>query len=260
MESHDANRYLTGGADSPDANPRHVQLASSSSLLDHLFTRGEFTQLEWIDFAARSLAVDGLVFDIRHFPRLDVEYLAEVRKLCVDRGLTIAALAVDDLFARDESGLDLVFGIAGELGTSITITNPPPPTDVPSVNWRENTARGKAIARLGKRWNITIGLRNAAETICTTAIDLKRFTKDIDSSWLRFAPEVSSLSAEELMSLQVRTVITTTRNFQAPCGDPARKGFLVLEQPQADTITIPEVAEAIRAFAAHLNRPAVSAV
>ena len=246
------------GADAHDANRADVQLASSSSLLDHLFTRGEFTQLEWIDFSARSLAVDGLVFDVRHFPRLDVEYLAEVRKLCVDRGLTIAALAVDDLFTRDEASLDLVFGLAGEIGTSIIITDPPELGEVPAYAWRDTTTRGKAIARLGKRANITIGLRNAADTLCTTAADLKRLTKDIDSSWLRFAPEVSSLTAEEITALQVRTVITTTRNFRAPYGDPARKGFLVLEQPSEEA-TIPEVVEAVRTFADRLCRPSALA-
>jgi len=241
------------------ANRADVQLACSSSILDHLFTRGEFTQLEWIDFAARSLAIDGLVFDVRHFPRVDVEYLAEVRKLCVDRGLTVAALAVDALFAKDEAALDLVFGIGSEIGTSIIITNAPEPGEVPSYAWRDAAARGKAIARIAKRTNITIGLRNAADTLCTTAADLKRLTKDIDSSWLRFAPEVGSLSAEDITALQVRTVITTTRNLKAPFGDPARKGFLVLEQPASDA-TIPEVVEAVRIFAERLARPALSAI
>lgn len=235
-----------------------MQLASSSSLLNHLFTRGEFTQLEWIDFAARSLAVDGLVFDVRHFPRLDVEYLAEVRKLCVDRGLTVAALAVDDLFVRDEASIDLLFGVADAIGTSIIVTDPPPLGEVPAYAWRDATARGKAIARVAKRANITIGLRNAADTICTGAADLKRLTKDIDSSWLRFAPEVSSLTPEEIASLQIRTVITTTRDLKSAYGDPTRKGFLVLEQPSTEA-TIPEVIEAIRTFTTRLTRPTTPA-
>lgn len=201
-----------------------------------------------------------MVFDIRHFPRVDVEYLAEVKKLCVDRGLTIAALAVDDLFSRDEASLDLVFGIAAEIATPIILTDPPAPGEVPAYAWRDTATRGKAISRLGKRANITIGLRNAADTICTNAADLKRLTKDIDSSWLRFAPEVSTLTAEEISSLQVRTVITTTRNLNASYGDPTRKGFLVLEQPSAVEATIPELVEATKNFAARLIRPTAAAI
>jgi hypothetical protein len=222
-------------------------------VLHHLFLVGEFTQLEWIDFAARSLLIDGLVFDVRHFPRVDGEYLAEVRKLCVDRGLTVAALAVDTLFRCDEAALDLMFGIAAAIGTSIMITNAPEAGEVSAYAWREAAARGKAIARIAKRTNITAGLRNAADTLCTTAADLKRLTKDVDSSWLRFAPEVGSLSEEEVTALQVRTIITTTRNLQSPYGDPMRKGFLVLEQPSTDA-TIPEVMEAVRSFSERHRR------
>ncbi len=246
------------GAGARAANRADVQLACSSAVLDHLFVRGEFTQLEWIDFVARSLAVDGVVFDARHFPRFDVEYLAEVRKLCVDRGLTIAALAVEDLFLRDEAELDLVFGLAAAIGTCVLITTPPVPGENAVAAWRDAATRGKAIARLAKRANVTVGVRNASDTLCTNAAELKRLTKDIDSSWVRFAPDVSALTAEDLLALHVRTVITTTRNLEAPAGDPARKGFLVLEPP-IEEITIPALVDALRRFAERLMRPAAAA-
>ena len=229
-----------------------MQLASSSAMLDHLFSRGEFTQLEWIDFAARSLAVDGLVFDLRHFPRHDLEYLAEVRKLCVDRGLTIAALGVDDLFVREEQGLDTVFAIASTIGAPLIIAEPPPVTQAPAYAWREAAHRGKVAARLAKLVNVTIGVRNTPGTLCENLNDLKRLTKDVDSSWLRFAPDLASLPREDIAALAVRTVALMTRALDVDVEDRARKGFFILDQREPN-VSIPEHAEAVRRFSARLN-------
>ncbi|MGH8163526.1 MAG: hypothetical protein ACREP1_04245, partial [Rhodanobacteraceae bacterium] len=69
-----------------------MKLACSSTAFDRELRDGDLTQLEWIDRCARELAADGLVFDVAHFPRTDADYLAQVKKMCADLGLTVAAV------------------------------------------------------------------------------------------------------------------------------------------------------------------------
>ncbi|HXW77607.1 MAG TPA: hypothetical protein VEJ20_09365, partial [Candidatus Eremiobacteraceae bacterium] len=59
-----------------------------------LLRHGSLTQLEWIDRCA-ALRFDGVEFAASHFPRTDDDYLAQLKKLCVDRGLTAASVALD---------------------------------------------------------------------------------------------------------------------------------------------------------------------
>jgi hypothetical protein len=237
-----------------------MQLACSSATLDHLFMRGDVTQLEWVDLAARSLPVEGLVFEFRHFPRRDAEYLAEIRKLCVDRALTLVALAVDDLFSQEHESAEAIFAFAASFGVPLILTDPPQPNaEVPAYAWREAAQRGKFAARLAKRANITIAVRNAPHSLCPGAAELKRLTKDIDSSWLRFAPDVSSLSAEDLLSLRTRSVILTTREFVPLNLDPDRKGFLVLDVRDS-RLDLAALSATMRAYAAQLRQSGLTLV
>jgi hypothetical protein len=231
-----------------------MQLACSSAMLDHLLVSGDVTQLEWVDLAARSLPVDGLVFEMRHFPRTDHEYLAELRKLCVDRSLTIAAIAIDNIFAYDTEALEAIFEVAVMLGAPLILTDPPQANaEVPAYAWREAAQHGKLAARIAKRANVTIAVRNAPHSLCPGAAELKRLTKDIDSSWLRFAPDASSLSAEDLSTLRARSVIVTVRDLTVPTLEADRKGFVVLEarEPKLDAVAL---IATVRAYAAKFRR------
>src|SRR5579863_9211938 len=73
--------------------PTPMKLACASSSFHRDIERGELTQLEFLDLCARELACDGVVLDVRHFPRTDDDYLAQIKKMATDRGLSIAALA-----------------------------------------------------------------------------------------------------------------------------------------------------------------------
>jgi len=80
-----------------------MKLACSSTAFDQQLRSGDLTQLEWIDACARELAADGVVFDVRHFPRTDTDYLAQVKKMSADLGLTVAALRHDGFFTADSA-------------------------------------------------------------------------------------------------------------------------------------------------------------
>ena len=67
-----------------------MKIACSTASFERALAEKSLTQLEWLDLCANELEVEGVVFDARHFLRTDDEYLAQLKKLCVDVGLTVA--------------------------------------------------------------------------------------------------------------------------------------------------------------------------
>ena len=47
-----------------------MKLACASGAFDREIESGELTQLEFLDLCARELDCDGVVLDVRHFPRV----------------------------------------------------------------------------------------------------------------------------------------------------------------------------------------------
>jgi hypothetical protein len=90
-----------GGLGRAVERPTPMKLACASGLLHRAIEHGELTQLEFLDLCAREFACDGVVLDVRHFPRTDDDYLAQVKKMATDRGLCLAALADAAFFLSD---------------------------------------------------------------------------------------------------------------------------------------------------------------
>jgi len=182
-----------------------MKIASSSASFARMLASGEITQLEWLDLCAAELELDGVVFDMRHFARRDPEYLAQLKKTAVDLGLTVAALAAFDLTAPPEEAL----GDALALGAPLVIVDAPPRSDG-STAWHDFTGALKPLVSAGKRCNVTIALRNGPSTLCAGAVECKRLVKDMDSAWLRFATDATTLGAlDKLEDLAAKTVIAT---------------------------------------------------
>ncbi|HZZ65118.1 MAG TPA: hypothetical protein VFE17_06455 [Candidatus Baltobacteraceae bacterium] len=169
-----------------------MKLAGSSSAFDQLLRSGDLTQLEWIDFCAHELLADGAVFDVRHFPRTDSDYLAQVKKMAVDLGLTVAAVRDDAFFAGDERSGALSFEIAVALGAPLLAAPLPAQT---SVTWAQVQTRLGAATALAKRVNVTVAVTNKASTFGETTHDLRRVTKEADSAWLRYGPRLDAFDA-----------------------------------------------------------------
>ena len=168
-----------------------MKLACASSSLHRDIESGELTQLEFLDLCARELACDGVVLDVRHFPRNDDDYLAQVKKMATDRGLTIAALSDLSFFATPEhmaSALDCALAIGAPL---VAV---PLGLEV-QCSWNEQLTQLSAATSLAKSRNVTLALRNAPQTFAASAHDCKRAAKEADSAWLRFGPEPQRLDA-----------------------------------------------------------------
>jgi sugar phosphate isomerase/epimerase len=238
-----------------------MKLACSSADLAASLEAGTLTQLEWLDWCAAELAVDGVVFDMRHFPRSDADYLAQLKKLCADLGLTVAAVADDALLGDDRApALSAAIATALELGAPLAIVRAPLSSDDPAA-WNRCVAAAKLAVRAAKRSNVTLALRNAPGTLCATVADCKRLAKDVDSAWLRFAPDVASLDATEPPAPLLRRAAIAVHALGPRDGYPAivraiaeLRAFLVIEPAAGDPQTaLRSAVPALRLAAAELT-------
>jgi sugar phosphate isomerase/epimerase len=166
-----------------------MKIAASSASFESALADGTLTHLEWLDLCAAELGLDGVLLDLRHFPRLDGEYLAQVKKTACDLGLTVAGIALDGISAA-APGLDA----AVTLGAPLAVLSAPAPGE-DAGEWNAFAAALKAASSDAKRRNVPLALRNVPGTLCASGDDLKRLAKDVDSSWLRFALAVTDLAA-----------------------------------------------------------------
>lgn len=169
-----------------------MKLACSSTAFDEQLRGERLTQLEWIDLCAHELAADGVAFDVRHFPRTDTDYLAQVKKMAVDLGLTVAAVRHDGFFDAGEPHMEQAVEIALALGAPLLCAPLPPET---AASWSEVQTRMSAATSIAKRFNVTIAVRNAPHTYAASTHDMKRVSKEADSAWLRYGPDLCAFDA-----------------------------------------------------------------
>lgn len=225
-----------------------MKLACSSTAFDEQLRRGDLTQLEWIDACARELAVDGAVFDVRHFPRADTDYLAQIKKMCTDLGLTVAALRHDGFFCNGMEHMEQTLLTALTLGAPLVAA---PLEPVTTVSWTQSLERLNDAAALAKRLNVTIALRNVPHSHAASVHDMKRAAKETDSAWLRFGPDLDSLEAgDDFHELLPKTVLIW-HGYVAPfVAVGSYRGFIVLDAPQGDA-TIGSMQNALAGWRAH---------
>ena len=169
-----------------------MKLACASGSFARDLERGDLTQLEFLDLCARELACDGVVLDVRHFPRTDDDYLAQVKKMATDRGLCIAALADATFFSAAAERMSEVLRYAAALNSPLVAG---PLARETECSWSDQLARLGAATALAKAVNVTLAVRNAPQTFAATTHDMKRVAKESDSAWLRYGPEPAALDA-----------------------------------------------------------------
>jgi hypothetical protein len=161
--------------------------------------------LEWIDLCAHELSADGLVLDVRHFPRTDTDYLAQVKKMAVDQGLTVAAFRHDGFFDADEPHLEQAVEMALAIGAPLLCAPLPPET---VATWGDVQTRLGTATSVAKRLNVTIAVRNVPHTYAASTHDMKRVSKEADSAWLRYGPDFCAFdAASEPESILTKCVI-----------------------------------------------------
>lgn len=229
-----------------------MKLACSSGSLHRAIDRGDLTQLEFLDLCARELACDGVVLDVRHFPRTDDDYLAQLKKMATDRGLTIAALFDSSFFSAGPDAMESALVQATTLGAPLLAA---PLAREVECSWSEQLERLGVATSRAKTRNVTLALRNAPQTFATTTHDCKRVAKEADSAWLRFGPEPARFdAASEPRALAPNTVLLwsdaagTERAIAATMDAFAEfRGHLTLDEVDGGA-TAPQLAAAIAAW------------
>ncbi len=211
-----------------------MKFACTSGAFAHAFDRGDLTQLEFLDLAARELACDGVVLDVRHFPRTDDDYLAQVRKMATDLGLCIAAIAADRAFTGDAAERHEALRIARALGAPLLAGRLAAET---ACTWNEQLERLNEATGEAKASNVTLALRNAPGTFAASTHDCKRVSKESDSAWLRYGLDPLALDAgSDIEGLRGKTVLIFWNDAAAP--DAAAwadfRGFVALDRAAGD--------------------------
>jgi sugar phosphate isomerase/epimerase len=224
-----------------------MRLACASRAFDRAFARGDLTQLEFVDACARELACDGVVLDVAHFPRVDEDYLAQLKKMTTDLGLTIAAYADDTFFLANADGMAKAVERALLLGAPLVAA---PLGREAQLPWSAQLTRINGAATLAKTANVTIAVRNAPGTYAATGYDCKRLCKEGDSAWVRLGVEPATLdAATDPATLVDWTVLLWCDASKAASADRtdafrAFRGFLALDRADG-TATFEEMRTAI---------------
>lgn len=179
-----------------------MKLCCSSYSYARMLAAGELTHLEWVDLCAGELMLDGVEFVRSHFPRLDTEYVAQLKKLCADRCLTVAGLDHDLPF--DASDVDRHIAlltnsleIAAGLGAPLVRIRAGPVAGSASLAWRELVRGLGACCIQAKQYNITFALHPEHGSPIGSPVDVKRAFKECDSAWLRLAATPLMLNGTE---------------------------------------------------------------
>ncbi len=207
-----------------------MKLACTSSAFADAIQRGDLTQLEFLDYAARELRSDGVVLDVLHFPRTDDDYLAQVKKMAVDYGQTIAALWSADAFAPDAARQRALLSMARTLGAPLLAG---PLASETALSWAAQAQSLGEAAQSAKASNVVLAVRNAAGTFAASSADCKRVSKETDSAWLRFGLDPAAFDgASNALDLSERVVLlwsgdASPSTFIAEWGE--FHGFTVVE-------------------------------
>ena len=215
-----------------------MKLACASGAFDRTILRGDLTQLEFVERCARELACDGIVLDVRHFPRADDDYLAQLKKFATDLGLCIAAVNDDAFFGSDAAAISATLGIASRLGAPLVSGRLCSETACP---WSEQLAILGLVTGAAKAANITLAVRNAPGTFAAGPREYKRALKEADSAWLRVGLEPDSLEAAgDAAWLAEKTVLlwqaigTGAGAFERALAFDGFRGSLVLDDSSGE--------------------------
>jgi hypothetical protein len=223
-----------------------MKIAVSSASFSNAIARGAWTQLEWLDACANELEVDGVVLDLRDFPRTDAEYLAQIKKSATDLGVTIAAIATSEALPTPDD-----FAAAVALGAPLAIGVAPTRSDDPGA-WSAFVAEAKACARAAKAANVVVALANTSGTLCADAAGLRQIAYDVDGSWLRYALDPLAAAEPGDLDVLLPKAVIARASIGEPslfaCGNDERaqllirslarfRGFVVLESDAVETNT-----------------------
>ena len=207
-----------------------MKVCASSRSFARQFDAQQLTQLEWID-AMCEQALGGVDLSIEHFPRRDDEYLAQIKKLCVDRTLTIASVNTSGAFGAGPidpqiEELSTLLDVAATLGAPLARFACGAPEGSPGVAWRELVRGLKAACVRAKERNVSLAVLPKDGSLIATEAEVKRAFKECDSAWLRLA--LPATADWELHGREAVIMVMPPTGFDVAAAQRFR-GFISLE-------------------------------
>ena len=201
-----------------------MKIAVNSSSFAAVLRRGDLTHLEWLEACSSRLNVDGAVFDL--------EYAAQVKKVATDLGIVPVALDVPGLLdpSRADGARRDALALAAAIGAALLRVTAGPPGELPPETFARTVASTKAFASAAKAANVTLTVAPAPGTLFAGLADVQKFSKYVDSAWLRYdlpagSPERTQLGARDRVLVERFGFDEDPQLLaQAP-----RRGWLVLE-------------------------------
>lgn len=212
-----------------------MRIAVSSSTFRLPLDAGELTQLEWLERCASELGVDGVIAALSDFPRLDGEYVAQLRKVAIDLGIVPFGIDAPGLLdqpdAPDAAGTAL--GAATGFGAAVVRTTLPPPGEVPPATFAEAVRTAKRLAGAAKGANVTVVVATAPGTIGADVAGVRHLLKDVDSAWLRACPPALTDPAEMGPKDRFPAFVAASADDPAAVAERAHGAWVILDVPAA---------------------------
>ncbi|HEV8020264.1 MAG TPA: hypothetical protein VGP41_03305 [Candidatus Lustribacter sp.] len=195
-----------------------MKIAVSSAVFAALLRRGALTHLEWLEGCASRLDVDGALFALADFPRTDVEYAAQIKKVATDLAIVPVALDVPGLLdpERPASEGSEALALATAIGAALIAVTAGPPGELPPQTFARTVEAAKRLSSAAKAANVTLAVAPAADSLLADLSAVQTFCKYVDSAWLRYNLPVERVSLD------------------ADLAPTSRRGWLVLEGDGGD--------------------------
>ena len=212
-----------------------MKIAVTSSSFAAVLRRGDLTHLEWLEACSSRLNVDGAVFALADFPRTDLEYAAQLKKVATDLGLVPVALDVPGLLdpGRPETERSQALTLATAIGAALIRVTAGPAGELPPETFARTVAATKAFASAAKSANVTLTVAPAAGSALTDLAAVQNFSKYVDSAWLRYDLPAASPDRTRLGSRD-RVLVERIGLDEAPRTLAPSRGWLVLEGDGGD--------------------------
>jgi hypothetical protein len=182
------------------------------------------------------LDADGAIFALADFPRTDMEYAAQVKKVAVDLGIVPVAVDAPGLLdpERSDEERNAAVALSAALGAPLLRTTAGAPGDLPPQTFVRMVAATKAMAKAAKAANVTLAVAPSSGTLVATLADLKHLAKDVDSAWLRYDVAVDDPDRATIGPRERVLVERVPLGAAIDDGVAARRGWFAVEGDGGD--------------------------
>jgi sugar phosphate isomerase/epimerase len=158
------------------------------------FASGQMDDLRFVELCGQ-LQLDGVDFNLSSLRSLDRGHLKEVKKACVERGLTIACLGVSDDYGRPDAEQETVrrrvrqgIETAQFLGAPVVrlFAGSVGPGRGREAVWKRAVEGLRRAAEEGEKAGVVVGLQNHNHgNVAATGEDVARLLREVDHPWCK---------------------------------------------------------------------------